>query len=77
MHHGDIRFYTSLYFLNEKRVYPTAIEINGGDKVHEIVAELDGSMVYNLSYEFREYIARFTDGVCVWIKRASEVSYEL
>lgn len=72
LYHGDIRFYTGLYFGEGMvRVKPDGVRHDGNGGVRGVV---DG-VERDLQWEQVEYVARFTEGVCVWIKRAYEVSY--
>lgn len=66
-HHGDIEFYTGLYYLDGIRVHPDGVRHEGNGKVTGNVNGVDE----DLKYKYREYTARFTDGVCMWIKNTT------
>jgi hypothetical protein len=66
-HHGDIEFYIGLYYLDGIRVQPDGVRHEGNGKVTGNVNGADEE----LKYKYREYTARFTDGVCVWIKNTT------
>lgn len=67
LYHGDVCFYEGLYYLDSVRVRPDGVCHEGNGKV---TGNIDGAD-QELKYEYREYTARFTDGVCMWIKNTT------